>query len=45
MLNLVVELLNGVGYGAIGATPVSVGTGSAIGVVSGEMGGATSCFD
>jgi len=45
VLNLVVELLNGVGYGAIGATPVSVGTGSAIGVVSGEMGGATSCFD
>ena len=38
-------IANGVGYGAIGATPVSVGTGSAIGVVSGEMGGATSCFD
>ncbi|SQI87911.1 Uncharacterised protein [Staphylococcus lugdunensis] len=38
-------IANGVGYGAIGATPVSVGTGSAIGVVSGEMGEAASCFD
>ncbi|AKS67234.1 hypothetical protein [Staphylococcus coagulans] len=43
-------IASGAGYGAIGATPVSVGTGSVIGGViggvSGGMGGAVaSCFD